>query len=181
MSHTIYAWDAKVLGKSPINLEQISKDFVYLTKNRSGQPSSQLVSFTQALASKIPEDNAVEWGNLYAGLDNILDKGLILIALDLPNEDWILGLKIIVDLASQHSIIIFDDTVGMAFLPNGKILPQSKQKMWKNAILEVEATDFPITLSAFKKMAKPLVEGLLFKYGFTEKYALSGNHFRKFL
>lgn len=171
MSHIVYAWYAKTLGKAPANLDQISKDFAYLSLHRTGQTSTSLVSFAQALASHVPTDNLQEWQDLYMNLDkSILEKGLLFIALDLPNEDWIVGLKTVVDIAEQHSIIIFDDALGMAFLPSGKILPQSKQKMWKNALLEVETTDFPITLSSFKKIAQPLVEGLLFKYGFTEKY-----------
>lgn len=170
MSHSVYILDS--LSKLQ-TLEQVLTSFHELQSIQDGEVGQGLLAFARKLEELAPqiEPENEYLSSLYAGLEQLVKENYKrLLPVDMPPNEWVSTLKLMVEIAKEVNVAIWDDSIGMAFLPNGKILPNDKAKLWKNAITEMEqVSDFPTTLSAFKKFAQPKIEALAFQHGFCQK------------
>ena len=170
MSHSVYILDS--LSKLQ-TLEQVLTSFHELQSIQDGEVGQGLLAFARKLEELAPqiEPENEYLSNLYAGLEQLVKENYKrLLPIDMPPDEWVSTLKLMVEIAKEVNVAIWDDSIGMAFLPNGKILPNDKAKLWKNAIAEMEqVSEFPTTLSAFKKLAQSKIEALAFKHGFCDK------------
>jgi hypothetical protein len=95
------------------------------------------------------------------------DWPFALLVVDLPEYGWEPMLKKLVSIANQLGLVVFSNDFASFFLPNGKILPPSRKKIWQgfNEFLEKEQ-DFPTTRKAFTKLAHPMVDIIIRRHGF---------------
>lgn len=95
------------------------------------------------------------------------DWPFALLVVDLPDYGWEPMLKELVSIANQLGLVVFSNDFASFFLPNGKIFPPSRKKIWQgfNEFLEKEQ-DFPTTRKAFTKLAHPMVDIIIRRHGF---------------
>lgn len=87
--------------------------------------------------------------------------------LELPADPFWIAKRILVKVASEVGVVLFDDLQGVFFLPDGRILPEAQGKKWQGAIHYLEGQhDFPTTVPQFKKLAFPLLEAILIRRGY---------------
>jgi hypothetical protein len=177
MSHGVYVWDPQPFGVEPTTYEEVSETFKKIIGSVQNSPSQRILAFAKQLQDKIveidPEDELLKT-NFGHYENEIKEHKKAVLSIELPTEYIIEVLRVLVQAAHEHRLVIFDDHMGMIFLPNGHILPESKAEIWKGALREVASTDFPRTKAAFKKWFHPLFENMLAKHGFNKKVKNEG-------
>ncbi len=169
MSHGVYVWDPQPFGVEPTTYEEVSETFKKIIVSVQNSPSQRILAFAKQVQDKIveidPEDELLKT-NFGHYENEIKEHKKAVLSIELPTEYIIEVLRVLVQAAHEQRLVIFDDHMGMIFLPNGHILPESKAEIWKGALREVASTDFPRTKAAFKKWFHPLFENMLAKHEF---------------
>jgi hypothetical protein len=174
--HSYYLWDAKQYLSAPNSFAEAVTDFQLLSQKSEDRITERLLTLAQRLQDLVRlhqyqdiESMVALYGNLVQ--DVRLHQGAVF-QIDLPDdpEERLKAQYAIVDTAALCGLVVFDDELGMVFLPTRKIYPPENGKMWLGALSHVlnEKPEFPRTEAQFKKLAAPLVKSIALKYGFQE-------------
>lgn len=132
-------------------------------------PSERILAFAQQVqeqALKNPED----YEDFIDMVDWIGEQTTALIEIDLPTDDWQRPLVLLAEAAMACKLVGIAESLILAFLPNGKILPTEQVASWKGlkAFLN-EDSELPRNITQYKKLVEPMYDLLFNKYGYTKK------------
>jgi hypothetical protein len=169
-----YVWDAELHGV-PETLEQANEMFEHFhavaREHRTFEKLSKLVAYTRALSDyykqhDLDRHNRPEFEHIDQGV-LIIEEGL---TFGSPQHYHA------VQLAVAQGLVFFEVDADMAFLPDGRVLPESKQFAWQQHGLRLaqEASKpadqvFPRTEKEFIKKIYNVMQGFISKYGFAGK------------
>ncbi len=63
--------------------------------------------------------------------------------MSLPDDDSTRQISYAVKAAASLGLIVYDDEIGICFLPDGKILPEDSREMWEFSLAEMNAVPDP--------------------------------------
>lgn len=171
--HIIYIWDATNHGQ-PQSFDAAITTFQKLITDIPEQPTSAMFAFAQRIQDLIRfgSNTDEELLRLY---DNFVDKvkqhPFALLAVELPSNDYIPIMRMIVDTATALQLVAYDDQQGLVFLPSGNIFPESRAKIWLGTLAYLDSNKgFPKNVKAFEAYVKPMLEEMMAKHGFIEKH-----------
>lgn len=171
--HIIYIWDATNHGQ-PQSFDAAITTFQKLITDIPEQPTSAMFAFAQRIQDLIRfgSNTDEELLRLY---DNFVDKvkqhPFALLAVELPSNDYIPIMRMIVDTATALQLVAYDDQQGLVFLPSGNIFPESRAEIWLGALAYLDSNkDFPKNIKDFEAYVKPMLEEMMAKHGFIEKH-----------
>jgi hypothetical protein len=94
----------------------------------------------------------------------------------MPEQSWQRVLRDLVILSRPYGLIIIDEEIATAFLPNDSILPIGAEQAWSDLLLKLAEEDkqklayseanLPNTEEAYQEWVRPLLDEDLGKYGF---------------
>jgi hypothetical protein len=132
-------------------------------------PSERILAFAQQVqeqALKNPEDyedyvDLVDW---------IGEQTTALIEIDLPPDDWQRPLVLLAEAAMACKLVGLAESLLIAFLPTGKILPPEQTASWKGlkAFLN-EDNGLPRNIKQYKKLIEPMCDLLFTRHGYSKK------------
>ncbi len=160
--HDVFIWDPERYG-TPKSFEQAMDMAELLEERENEEPTAKLIAFGQQLESINKED-----GNRFDGMTSRMksSKRAVLKIL-MPDYGWQQELKILVDAANMHGLVLFDPEIVMVFVPPNKIFPSIAAKLWENTNKMLDANkDFPTTVKQFEKWFEPILALMLNKYAF---------------
>ncbi|MDO9178962.1 MAG: hypothetical protein Q7U16_11720 [Agitococcus sp.] len=166
--HTAIIWDADVYG-TPKDYDANTLEQAEALANQEATPSAKLLAFARDI--EIYSQNN--------GLDPIVlrylrnfEKKVIAantaaFCIELPEYQWRSLLKILIEVAQKHKLVLFDEQLVLLLLPDGSILPPHTARSWQGTLEELEnESGFPQTLLEFNKLITTKIGGLLSEYGF---------------
>lgn len=172
MSRALLVWDPQPFGAEPQDRAAVSADFHRLLGVKVSAPNEKLLAFARQVGGRLlaeDPDNA-DYQNYYGTLEeDARANEKVILALDLPSDDWVPALKVMAEEARALRLVMLDDELGMAFLSDGQVVPESMRKVWEGALREMEAPGFPKRLNEFKKWFNPKFVEMLARHGFKEK------------
>jgi len=63
--------------------------------------------------------------------------------MSLPDDGSTRQISYSVTTAASLGLIVFDDEIGVCFLPDGRILPEDAREMWESSLAEMDAVPDP--------------------------------------
>jgi hypothetical protein len=175
-ANPLYLWDPfKSFGKLPETFEEAIEMLNKLNEPVPPQSNHKFVCFAQRMKQYLAGDaykNNEAITELYIGLEkDAYEQTTPVFQVELPEEfeDRLAAEELIAMVATGYGLAVFDDNIGLVFLPHGKILPESKIEDWKGALefLKLKKTDdFPKTIPKFTKLVEPKMDALMQRYGF---------------
>ena len=171
--HIIYVWDATNHGQ-PQSFDAAITTFQKLITDIPEQPTSAMLAFAQRIqdlirfGSNTDEELLRLYGNF---VDKVKQHPFALLAVELPSNDYIPVMRMIVETAIALQLVAYDDQQGLVFLPSGNIFPESRAEIWLGALAYLDSNkDFPKNIKDFEAYVKPMLEEMMAKHGFIEKH-----------
>ncbi|RZU48209.1 hypothetical protein EV700_0110 [Fluviicoccus keumensis] len=172
MIRALLVWDPQPFGAEPQDRAAVSADFHRLLGVKVSAPNEKLLVFARKVGERLlaEDPDNEDYQNYYGTLgEDALANEKAILSLDLPSDDWVPALKVMAEEARALRLVMLDDELGMAFLPDGQVVPENMRKVWEGALREMEAPGFPKRLSEFKKWFNPKFEEMLARHGFNKK------------
>ncbi|CAM3297186.1 hypothetical protein [Polaromonas hydrogenivorans] len=174
MSHDIWAWDISSHPLSTDTFGGAAQTFLALQEvNDGGSP--RFAEFARALVARhpsadmlAPDDPDAEdspWqGN---PLKQAQDGQRALFGLSLPQGgDPLPLLRFVVEAANAAGLAVFDDQLGTAFLPDGRVLPEEHREAWATLKRQLDAEPEHLTKAQARKLLLSRLGDVLGKHGF---------------
>ncbi len=149
MSYDLCVWDPVRHATLPTNADEALEIMERLSKvgdsmnSVFGEFSRDLVQHHQASMKgksakpNQPEDMQAFWGG--DPRESAARCKTAVYRLCLPQEAGIAQFACVVEAAAKHGLVVYDDELGMCFLPNGTIYPEDLREGWKADLEELMA------------------------------------------
>jgi hypothetical protein len=173
MSYDIRIWEHPAGRPTPTTLEEAGRSMLELEKTRPGVNPKFI-----ALAQKMIEGHT--YSAMYPSGDRAaqdatwlgnpvqqakeLEKAVW--AVELPEADRVGMLRFMVDNATGLGLAVFDEQIGMAFLPGGIVLPQAQRALWDGLKEEMASMPAPTTKPQMRKAMLAKVTPIFERHGF---------------
>jgi len=163
----LYLWDANDHGV-PKNMDEVVKTFNELVE-KPERPSSAILAFAQRLQdlARFHQVFQEPTKQLYYNLvEQFKQHQYALHNLALPYSNYLPLLKILGKTAEAFNLVIYDDQLGVAYLPTRKSLPEGDCAISWLMQEDYFANKTFKNLNEFKDYAQPLMHELMARYGF---------------
>lgn len=171
--HIIYIWDATNHGQ-PQSFDEAVTTFQKLIKEIPEQPTSAMLAFAQRIQDiiRFGSNTDEELRRLYGNfVDKVKQHPFALLAVELPYNNYLPVMRMIVETATALQLVSYDDQQGLVFLPSGDIFPESRAEIWLGALAHLDSNkDFPKNVKAFETYVKPMLEEMMIRHGFIKKH-----------
>ena len=132
-------------------------------------PSERILAFAQQVQEQARQ-NPDDYEDYVDMVDWISEQTTALIEIDLPTDDWQRPLVLLAEAAMACKLVGVVESLILAFLPNGKILPSDQALRWKEfKAFSNESSDLPRNSKQYKKLVEPMCDLLFTKHGYTKK------------
>lgn len=161
----LYLWDATDYG-TPTNMDEVFKTFNQLIE-KPERPSSAILAFAQRIQDLarfhqvFQEPTKQLYHNLVA---QFKQHQYALHSLELPYGNYLPLLKTLGDTAAAFNLVIYDDQLGVAYLPTKKVLPDNRAIDWLMQKDFLANKTFK-NLNEFKDYVQPIMHELMARYG----------------
>ncbi|MDO8417816.1 MAG: DUF1566 domain-containing protein [Agitococcus sp.] len=166
--HDVYIWDADVYGK-PTDFEDAMDMAPRLAKQRIETQTANMLAFGQTVEKLLKTYDEDEQQELFleGTAADIADTHKAAYNMEISEIGlWPLLLKILLDAAKEHSVVIFDQEAWIACVSPNTILPESAEIEWQRTVEKFTTHKFPKTPKQMKKHFEPLLTNLLVPHGF---------------
>ncbi|HEX5277539.1 MAG TPA: hypothetical protein VFW42_07720 [Fluviicoccus sp.] len=165
--HYVFAWDARRHGlpKDYAAAAAMAKE---LYDKQDGEPGEGLPLFADAVDAYLREygDEDCLEQFLWDLPKRARSNGRAAMRMEMPYEDWEHILVKMVEEAARHQVVLVDEEMVMVFLPDGKVLPAARKKVWRGLCAAWGPdVEFPKSKGQFKKWFEPQFLRVLGKYG----------------
>lgn len=173
MSYDIRIWEHPSHRPTPTSREEVGRIMLELEKTKPGVNPKFV-----ALAQKMIECHT--YSDMYPSGDRAAadatwlgnpvrvakewEKGVW--GVELPSEDTVGILRFMVDSATGLGLTVFDEQIGMAFLPGGVVLPQQQRAMWDGLKVEMASAPARKTTAQVRKAIVAKVTPIMLRNGF---------------
>jgi len=174
MSQTIYIIDLDRLGlPAPRLLSELWGMIEGMQEQRAG-PNSKFVELARRLVAKFPEQGVGATGADPGVHDSIWLSSPVKEAekieaavwvLGLPRERWADVLVSVVEEGTKLGLALLDDSIGLGFLPDGRVIPEERREEWEQFQQEATLLRRP-TKAQIRKKVGQLLEKRLAIHGF---------------
>jgi len=162
----LYLWDATDYG-TPTNMDEVFKTFNQLIE-KPERPSSAILAFAQRIQdlARFHQVFQEPTKQLYYNLvEQFKQHQYALHNLALPYSNYLPLLKILGKTAEAFNLVIYDDQLGVAYLPTRKSLPEGDCAISWLMQEDYFANKTFKNLNEFKDYAQPLMHELMASYG----------------
>ncbi|MBH1971950.1 hypothetical protein FK216_11190 [Moraxellaceae bacterium AER2_44_116] len=162
----LYLWDANDHGV-PKNMDEVFKTFNQLVE-KPERPSSAILAFAQRLQdlARFHQVFQEPTKQLYYNLvEQFKQHQYALHNLALPYSNYLPLLKILGKTAEAFNLVIYDDQLGVAYLPTRKSLPEGDCAISWLMQEDYFANKTFKNLNEFKDYTQPLMHELMARYG----------------
>jgi hypothetical protein len=154
----------------------VTKTFLDLQEVNDGL-NPMFVEFARQLVARYPSSDMFAAGDrdaldsVWAGnpLNQAKKEERALFGISLLGDDKLGVMRHLVQVANAAGLTVFDDQLGMAFLPNGQVLPPEAQAHWAVVKQELAAQSAPISKAQMRKIAISQVGAMAQKHGFVKR------------
>jgi hypothetical protein len=87
----------------------------------------------------------------------------------LPDGDRVAVMRALVDQATALGLVVFDDQLGMAFLPGGQVLPTEMASQWADLKRQLDDAPAPLTKAEVRQLMATYLREMLKKHGFVPR------------
>lgn len=166
--HTAIIWDADVYG-TPKDYDANTLEQAEALASQEATPSAKLLAFARDV--EIYSQNKVLDPIVLRYLRNfekkVIAANTAAFCIELPEYQWRSLLKILIEVAQKHKLVLFDEQLVLLLLPDGSILPPHTARSWQDTLEELEnESGFPQTMSEFHKLITTQIGGLLSEHCF---------------
>ncbi|MBL0231828.1 MAG: hypothetical protein IPP76_14055 [Moraxellaceae bacterium] len=161
----LYLWDATDYG-TPTNMDEVFKTFNQLIE-KPERPSSAILAFAQRIQdlARFHQVFAEPTKQLYHNLvAQFKQHQYALHSLELPYGNYLPLLTALGSTAAAFNLVIYDDQLGVAYLPTKKVLPDNRAIDWLMQKDFLANKTFK-NLNEFKDYVQPLMHDLMARYG----------------
>jgi hypothetical protein len=161
----LYLWDATDYG-TPTNMDEVFKTFNQLIE-KPERPSSVILAFAQRIQdlARFHQVFAEPTKQLYHNLvAQFKQHQYALHSLELPYSNYFPLLTALGDTAAAFNLVIYDDQLGVAYLPSKKALPDNRAIDWLMQKDFLANKTFK-NLNEFQNYVQPLMHELMARYG----------------
>jgi hypothetical protein len=166
MNHDLSLWDGAHL--LPGSFEQACQALEKLEAQRPGL-NTKFMALAQAMQSAPGVD--ASWSASLGKWAKQVPEAVW--HLSLPADDLILALRAVVEQARAFGLVVFSEPLGMAFLPNGGILPPEMQAQWAQLLVQSQASP-PLNKAEVVQLTATLLRQRLAPHGFVPRMMGSG-------
>ena len=166
--HTAIIWDADVYG-TPKDYDANTLEQAEVLTNQEVAPSAKLLAFARDVEVYSQNNNLdpVVLRYLRNFEKKVIAANTAAYCIDLPEYQWRSLLKILIEAAQTHKLVLFDEQLVLLLLPDGSILPAHTARSWQDTLEELEnESGFPQTLMEFHRLITTRIGELLSEYGF---------------
>ena len=172
MSYSIAIWDPSRHGPAPQTFDEVVAQYRKLSEV-DDEPNYWFVSFAQRIQDMVKFTDAPneEWQRLYGQFVASAKRSRgALFQVDMPRDNPAGMLKRMVQTATALKLVVYDDNSGLAFLPDGQVLPPAKARVWQaiQSGRDYNPDALPDTKPAFLELAQPLFAQVFGPHGFVE-------------
>lgn len=161
----LYLWDATDHGV-PKNMDEVFKTFNQLIE-KPERPSSAILAFAQRIQdlARFHQVFAEPTKQLYYNLvEQFKQHQYALHSLELPYGNYLPLLTALGSTAAAFNLVIYDDQLGVAYLPTKKVLPDNRAIDWLMQKDFLANKTFK-NLNEFQNYVQPLMHDLMASYG----------------
>jgi len=173
MSYDLRIWEQPRTLPMPKTVEDAGRLMLALEARKPGA-NPKFVQFAQKLVARYPSrdmyapgdpdaNDAVWMGN---PVEHARNGKEAVFAISLPELDRPKIMRFVVQAANELGLTVFDDQLGMAFLPGGKVLPEDGKELWDELEEELESAPEPWTKAEARKELVRSMTARLRKHGF---------------
>ena len=166
--HTAIIWDADVYG-TPKGYDANTIEQAEVLASQEATPSAKLLAFAREVESHSQNNDLdpVVLRYLRNFEAKVIASNTAAYCIDLPEYQWRSLLKILIEAAQTHKLVLFDEQLVLLLLPDGSILPAHTARSWQGTLEELENdSGFPQTLSEFHKLITTQIGNLLSQHDF---------------
>jgi hypothetical protein len=176
MSYDLWTWDSAKHPAPTATFADVTKTFLDLQEVIDG-PNPKFVEFARQLVARYPSSDMFKLGDPDA-LDSVWAGNPViqaqteeqaLFGISLYGENRLAVMRHFVEAANTVGLTVFDDQLGMAFLPNGQVLPPEAQAQWAAVKQELASQSAPISKAQMRKIAISQVQAMAQKHGFVKR------------
>jgi hypothetical protein len=166
--HTAIIWDADIYG-TPKDYDANTLEQAEALANQEATPSAKLLAFARdvEIYSQNNDLDPIVLRYLRNFEKKVIAANTAAYCIDLPEYQWRSLLKILIEVAQTHKLVLFDEQLVLLLLPDGSILPPQTARSWQGTLEELEnESGFPQTLLEFHKLITTKIGDLLSEHGF---------------
>lgn len=176
MSYDLWTWDSSKHPSASATFADVTKTFLDLQEVNDGL-NPKFVEFARQLVERYPSSDMFAANDrdaldsVWAGnpLNHAQKEERALFGISLLGDDKLGVMRHLVQAANAAGLTVFDDQLGMAFLPNGQVLPPEAQAQWAAVKQELAAQRVPISKAQMRKIAISQFEVMAQKHGFVKR------------
>jgi hypothetical protein len=173
MSHSIYVYDpAQTKRADPQSLADFGDILAELQSKRTG-PSPKFEQFACHLVATVPMEDGEHSPWLRDLVETARELRGALWNLDLPADDPVRAMRHVVESAQAARLAAYDDQIGMAFLPDGRVVPAERQQEWEDLRDALDDEPQRTTKAGIRKEVGQALATLLSPLTFTPDAALA--------
>ena len=131
MSYALCIWDPARHAPLPTSAKEAMATLERL-REVSDTENAALVGFGAALAEHADSNRMEFWGCDPVATTRMCRSAVYRLAI--PHEECDPQIAIAVEAAGRGGLVVVDDELGICFLPDGTIFPESSRKMWATAL-----------------------------------------------
>ncbi|TXT38984.1 MAG: Uncharacterized protein FD135_2518 [Comamonadaceae bacterium] len=173
MSYDIRIWEHPAGRPTPTTLEEAGRSMLELEKTRPGV-NPKFIALAQKMieghtySAMYPSGDRAAQDATWLGnpVQQAKELAKAVWAVELPEEDRVGMLRFMVDNATGLGLAVFDEQIGMAFLPGGIVLPQAQRAMWDGLKEEMASMPEPTTKPQMRKAMLAKVTPIFERHGF---------------
>jgi hypothetical protein len=169
--HTAIIWDADVYG-TPKDYDANTLEQAEALANQEATPSAKFLAFARdvEIYSQNNDLDPIVLRYLRNFEKKVIAANTAAYCIDLPEYQWRSLLKILIEVAQTHELVLFDEQLVLLLLPDGSILPPHTARSWQGTLEELEnESGFPQTLIEFHQLITTQIGELLSQHDFVLK------------
>ena len=143
MSYDLCVWDPARHAPMPTNADEALDTMERLSEVSDsmnpvlGEFSRDLAQHYEAFLQREPRDIEAFWGS--DPRQSAAACTAAVYRLCLPSKAGMEQLTPVVEAAARRGLVVFDDEIGMCFLPDGTIYPEDMREVWQSDLAELTA------------------------------------------
>ncbi len=145
----------------PATVEEAGKAMLEFERHAPG-PNPKFVELARAMLSHFPE--ADSWPNDPLAEARSCEDAVW--AFSLPDEDLPQVIRLVVKHATALGLVVYGDQLGMAFLPDGRVLPEHLASQWAELGEYLDKGPKPFSKAQVQKLAAAYLGEALERHGF---------------
>ncbi len=166
--HDVIIWDADVYG-TPHDFDEEMLQQARVLARQGAKSSAKLLAFAREVESYSQNNDLDPIVKRYLQdfEKKVITANTAAYCIELPEYQWRSLLKVLIEAAQTHGLVLCDEELILLLLPDGSILPPHTARSWQDTLEELENdSGFPQTLKDFHQLMITKIGELLSEHSF---------------